>query len=197
MKYETYFVFIILFLCVSFNLKAEPHKEHHDHGNQSAHVHGLASLTLAIENNELEIELNSPAVDLVGFEHRANSLEEKSMVEKTEALLHSPEKIFSFKGSKCKAKEINIDTSDVTAIKNKHHAHDEHEHHDSDRHNQDHSEVTAHYHFSCDKTNNLTTVVVNLFEHFPTLENINSMWVTEIQQGAAMLNKDKNIINIK
>ena len=38
---------------------------------QSAHVHGIATLNLAIEGDELGIEFVSPAGNIVGFEHEA------------------------------------------------------------------------------------------------------------------------------
>ncbi len=38
---------------------------------QSAHVHGIATLNLAMEGDELEIEFVSPAGNIVGFEHEA------------------------------------------------------------------------------------------------------------------------------
>ena len=38
---------------------------------QSAHVHGIATLNLAMEGDELQIEFVSPAGNIVGFEHEA------------------------------------------------------------------------------------------------------------------------------
>ena len=38
---------------------------------QAAHVHGIATLNLAMEGGELEIEFVSPAGNIVGFEHEA------------------------------------------------------------------------------------------------------------------------------
>ena len=43
----------------------------------SAHVHGQATLTVAVEGKALEIHLDSAAMNLPGFEHRANSQAEK------------------------------------------------------------------------------------------------------------------------
>ena len=40
--------------------------EHHHH---DAHVHGVAHLNVALEGNDLYIELTSPAANIVGFEH--------------------------------------------------------------------------------------------------------------------------------
>ena len=47
---------------------------------QSAHVHGIATLNLAIEGNEFEIEFVSPAGNLVGFEHKAVTAAERRAI---------------------------------------------------------------------------------------------------------------------
>ena len=47
---------------------------------QSAHVHGIATLNLAMEGDELEIEFVSPAGNIVGFEHEAVTAEERRAI---------------------------------------------------------------------------------------------------------------------
>ncbi len=37
------------------------------------HMHGHGKLDMALEGNRLEMELNSPGMDIVGFEHKAHS----------------------------------------------------------------------------------------------------------------------------
>ena len=47
---------------------------------QSAHVHGIATLNLAMEGDELEIEFVSPAGNVVGFEHEAVTAVERRAI---------------------------------------------------------------------------------------------------------------------
>ncbi len=47
---------------------------------QSAHVHGIATLNLAMEADELEIEFVSPAGNIVGFEHEAVTAAERRAI---------------------------------------------------------------------------------------------------------------------
>ena len=47
---------------------------------QSAHVHGIATLNLAMEGDELEIEFVSPAGNIVGFEHEAVTAGERRAI---------------------------------------------------------------------------------------------------------------------
>lgn len=189
MKYETIYLFVVLFLSVSLNLQAENY-----HDNHEAHVHGLASLTLAIENNQIEMELNSPAINLIGFEHRASSSEEEKSVEKIEVLLESTKTLFSFKGSKCEISDVMVD---VSSVMSKEHKHQEHDHHHAESTAENHSEIVAKYNFSCDNSNDLFAVSVDLFKHFSLLENINAMWVTETRQGSEILSKEKNTIKLR
>ena len=44
---------------------------------QAAHVHGLASINLAMQGDELQIEFISPAEGLVGFEYEPSTAAEK------------------------------------------------------------------------------------------------------------------------
>ena len=55
--------------------KHEEHKdEHEEHGS---HEHGAAQLTIAVGDGELEIELETPAANVFGFEHKVTSEEDK------------------------------------------------------------------------------------------------------------------------
>lgn len=47
---------------------------------QPAHVHGIATLNLAMEGGELEIEFVSPAGNIVGFEHEAVTAAERRAI---------------------------------------------------------------------------------------------------------------------
>ena len=60
------------------------HKHHHHKGKKrrghSAHVHGDLRLSMVAEKRELHIVVETPAVSLLGFEHKAKSDKEKKMV---------------------------------------------------------------------------------------------------------------------
>ncbi|MFT6692730.1 MAG: hypothetical protein ACJAXH_003270, partial [Colwellia sp.] len=45
------------------------------------HVHGLSELTMTIEKQTLEIEVTSPAINIVGFEHRAKTKKSIALVQ--------------------------------------------------------------------------------------------------------------------
>ena len=52
---------------------ADEHDHDHEHGSLRAHVHGVARLDMALECRTLEFELDTPAMNIVGFEHPATT----------------------------------------------------------------------------------------------------------------------------
>ena len=48
--------------------------------SERAHEHGVGQLSIAIEGNEVEIELVVPGADAVGFEHAARTDSERKAV---------------------------------------------------------------------------------------------------------------------
>ena len=167
--------------------------------SEEAHVHGLATLTLALENQSLEIEFESPAANIVGFEHEAKSAEEKQAVKAAEVILESPATLFSFAGTGCQLKEAEVDISGLMEEGHNDHGHHHDHHHSShDDHKDDsHSEIKAHYHFTCNGAEQLESVSTTLFSQFPGIETINAMWVTDTRQGSKLLKPDSTILSLR
>ena len=72
------------------------------------------------------------------------------------------------------------------------HDHDSHAGHDHDDHNHDshdhvHGEFSAQYTFRCDNIQQLTSLQVSWFKHFPSTEKISIQAITETSQQAAQL----------
>ena len=63
--------------------------EHDEHASLDAHEHGSASLNIALEGNSLELELDSPAMNLLGFEHAAHSTADRAKLASVKRLLES------------------------------------------------------------------------------------------------------------
>ncbi len=169
-------------------------------GTQEAHTHGLATLTLALENGILEAQFESPAANLLGFEHKAKSLEEKKAVTKIETTLKEPTLLFSFAGTNCQPKKTTVDVSGVMddeRKKNKEHGEHEHHSHSKEYGESGHSEISAEYRFSCKDPEELVSVSVALINQFPGIEKIDAMWITETKQGAVSLTSSSNAISFR
>jgi hypothetical protein len=160
--------------------------------NAGPHVHGEAELTIAMENTSLQIQLLAPAADIVGFEHQAKTpqaktpQELKSMAGAKKALSQVAQ-LFVITGARCELSEVTIDMKDLVDAKRDTHAH-----------HRDHllNNITANYEYECYSLDELSTIEVNVFDLFPALLRINSMWITERSQGSQVLSKTTRQIRI-
>ena len=59
-----------------------------------AHVHGLSELTIAMDAKTIELQLISPAMNLVGFEYKASSKHDIAAVKQAELLLEQQDSLF-------------------------------------------------------------------------------------------------------
>lgn len=163
-----------------------------------AHVHGLAQVTIAIEDQTIEIEISAPAADLVGFEHVAKTESDIKSVADLATKLAKDADLFVLKAGNCKLVNHTINTSSMTnQNQNQNQNSGVTDKVNKPSHHGGHSEVIAHYHYHCKKIENLSTITVTVFEKFPSVEKIQAMWVTSTQQGAITLNIKNNIISLR
>ena len=72
--------FALLPLAIAHAADEHDHDHDHEHGSLGAHEHGVGRLNAALDGQTLELELESPAMNLVGFEHVATSDADKAKV---------------------------------------------------------------------------------------------------------------------
>ncbi|MBF8162771.1 DUF2796 domain-containing protein [Ectopseudomonas hydrolytica] len=165
--------------------QAHEHGHDHDHHHDSlgAHEHGVASLNVALDGNLLELQLDSPAMNLVGFEHAAKSDADKAKVAAAKRELEQPVSLFALSSGDCKATEVALQ-SPLFAGKAHDHKHDHHDH----KHEGEHSDIHAHYRFECAKANELKQLdLAELFKRFPATEKIQVQLIgPNGQQGAEL-----------
>ncbi len=190
-----------------------------------AHEHGAATLNVALEQQQLLIELESPAFNIVGFEHRPNNAEQENAVHNAEAKLRDAGQMFSLPSDAgCQLAEVDVKWS----LDEDHDAHDEHDEHDDhddhdghdeqasnedhhDEHDEDeahddhhsegehaegtHSEFYVHYAFECASPDDLTEIEVSLFRHFPNFSEIDVQLIGPAGQTAVELTPSSTQIN--
>lgn len=142
------------------------HDHEHSHDSLGAHEHGVASLNAALDGNLLELQLESPAMNLVGFEHAAKSDADKAKVAAAKRELEQPITLFALNSGDCKTTEVELESP---LFGDADHDHD-HDHH---AHEGEHSDIHAHYRFECAKANELKQLdLAELFKRFPATEKI-------------------------
>ena len=126
----------------------ESHEEESSLRQLGSHVHGTVVLNAALEDQSLYLELISPAINIVGFEHQPNTLEQEAQIETAkDSLANIPEWLTFPDTVSCElisaAVEHTIDTSEHA---DHHHDDDHHEegHHDDDHHDDEHHEEGHH-----------------------------------------------------
>ncbi|WP_339503009.1 DUF2796 domain-containing protein [Pseudomonas silesiensis] len=143
----------------------------HEHGSLGAHEHGVGHLNAALDGQTLELELESPAMNLVGFEHVATTDADKAKVAAVRAQLEKPLVLFNLpKAAGCSIAKQELESP---LFGDKPDADDDHDHDAKDEHHHDHSDIHAHYQFSCSSPGALKTLdLANIFNTFPATRKI-------------------------
>jgi len=170
--------------------------ESHSHRPQTSHVHGIAALNLVLDGKVVHIELNSPATNLVGFEHAPVSEAEHTAHENALLTLKNADQLFRFnKAANCHAAQVEIESGSTRAVRPP--AQDGHRHQESDDEEHPdmrHSDITAMYRFTCDAPGELDTLRVGLFDAFPAIDNLAVQYITDGGQGAATLSSGEPLL---
>ncbi|NMY76617.1 MULTISPECIES: DUF2796 domain-containing protein [Pseudomonas] len=133
----------------------------HEHGSLAPHEHGVGTLNVALDDNTLELDLDSPAMNLVGFEHAATTDADKASVAAAKARLENPLTLFNLPSvAKCvvEAQDLNSPLFDPAPEEGASKAKTEHHH----------SDVEAHYAFTCAEPGQLKNLDLGtFFKTFP------------------------------
>jgi hypothetical protein len=160
--------------------------EHREHG---AHVHGVGQLNAVLDGTTLEIELDSPAANLVGFEHAPRNDEEHARYDKTFAQLRQGEVLFILPvAAGCRLDSVNLTEEGVADPKAEHH-------HDGDEAEHSHSDINGYYRFHCAKPEALNAIEVHLFELFPATKSLEVQSIGPNGQGGGKLTADDPILS--
>lgn len=132
------------------------------------HVHGTARLEITLEQQRLEIALDSPLDNLLGFEHAPRTRKEQETLAAARARLQDPAEVFTLTAeAQCVPQPATVDFQ-----------------HDADGH----GEVEAQYVWQCAQPQALQAITLRLFAHFPRLRHVDVEFVGESGQKAGKLN---------
>jgi hypothetical protein len=177
--------------------------EHREHG---AHVHGHANINLALSGRDLELDLDSPAMNLLGFEHEAESVADQEKLKQTVAFLENADNWLKLgQRADCSVTKVAVESSlledehrneshEMEQYKGESHeeAHEEHEHE-----GHIHADFEVAVQVRCDKPEQLDTVDLSgLFQQFPGFEDVDVQWLTDSTQSAAELNAQQPVISL-
>jgi len=204
---------LILTLIVLLSVCPAHAQEHHDDahhddghdastdGSLEAHAHGTAELFIVLDGQELEIELHSPAINLVGFEHKPKNDEQKAKIEDLEVTLTSAGELFQIASGECELSSHKLDLGNLALEHSEHeeeHHNGDEEHHDEDGDHDEaeaHSDIEAQYSYNCKKPGSVRSLLTTIPNEFPMVESLEAQWIVNGQQGATVLeNKQTEIV---
>jgi len=156
---------------------ADEHDHDHEHGSLGAHEHGVGRLNAVLDGQALELELDSPAMNLVGFEHLATSAADKAKVAAARKQLENPLALFNLpKAAGCVISSQELNSPLFGDKPEADHDDDDHDDDAKDgahEHHHDHSEIHAHYQFTCATPTALGNLdLTQVFKTFPATQKI-------------------------
>lgn len=116
---------------------AEEGHRHHD-----AHVHGHAELNIVADGDQLAVQLETPAMNVLGFEHAATSKDDrKALDEVVHRLKDHASWLTPSSAAKCTLAEMDIDSKLLEGEHaHGHEDHDDHKGHDDDHEHEGHDD---------------------------------------------------------
>jgi len=139
------------------------------------HVHGIASLQVAIDGTTLTVNLESPLDNLLGFEHAARTDQERKAVSALRARLQKPAGLFvPTPAASCTVTSVKLESPvfEERPVAEKGDAH---------------ADLDAEFAFTCLHPDRLRDLEVKLFESFPGTRQINAQVAGPKGQAAAKL----------
>lgn len=155
---------------------ATAHDDTAGHQQHGAHVHGAAELMLATEGTLLEIMLQSPVVNLLGFEHKPGTDAEQQAWQQQQNLLQRGQWLTLPSSAQCQLQQAQLNEPWAGATT--------------------HADINLSLSYRCDAPEHLHTVQLSLFTQAAELEQVAVQWVSGSQQGAGTLSAKQPVLTL-
>lgn len=196
-----HFIIPVIATAIACSASAEE-KRHLD-----AHEHGVGTLNIAFEGNQIAMELEAPGADIVGFEHAPESAEDRESVDAMIAVLAQPLKLFVLSDdAKCSVVEAKAALVGEGAEHDEHHDEDHAEHHDehdNEHHGEDHaeggthSEFHAEYLLSCAEPTAITQIDFAYFAQFPNAHELEVQLISDKGSHGYEVERDAPVLSLE
>lgn len=156
----------------------------HEH---KAHEHGVAHLDVVMEGGAVHLGLNSPAVNLIGFEHDPADAAERAALARALADLKQGAALMTFTpAARCAQKRVLVQSGLHD------HAHDADRGHghegEDDGHDHEHADIRVFWEIACARVDALREIdIQGLFQRFPSVQRLRVQAVLPGGQTAAEL----------
>ncbi|MEP0960249.1 MAG: DUF2796 domain-containing protein [Roseobacter sp.] len=178
-----------------------------------AHEHGVGQLDIALEGNKIAMEFHAPGADIVGFEHPAESAEDRASVDAAVAILSKPLDLFVIPAAagcsvvqasaELESEEAHEDHDDHDDEKHAHEDHDEHADHEDEQHGHDdhaeeagHTEFHAEYLLDCADPAALSDITFTYFDVFPNALEVEVQLVSDTGATSFEVERDAPVLDL-
>ena len=134
------------------------------------HTHGEGKLQILQAGSEWQFVLQLPAADVLGFEYAPSTASEKKRYKETQKVFQRFDDIFTLSNT-CELLDITLESPWEVANEHEGHAH-----------RNTHSDFRVAYLLSCQGP--VKRIEMTGFPHWPSLQHVNAIWVTNKGQGA-------------
>ena len=134
------------------------------------HTHGEGKLQILQAGSEWQFVLQLPAADVLGFEYAPSTASEKKRYKETQKAFQRFDDIFTLSNT-CELLDTTLESPWEVANEHEGHAH-----------RNTHSDFRVAYLLSCQGP--VKRIEMTGFPHWPSLQHVNAIWVTNKGQGA-------------
>ena len=188
--------FRVLLASVALALPLSALADDHQH-SLGAHVHGLATLDIALENQRLELQLTSPAMNIVGFEYQPTTAADLQSIKAAQSnLSHAAELFVLSPAAQCRLTSVSIDNPLLTESDTHEHEHEHESQPTAQIAEHQHSDISAHYQYHCAKPARLNSIdLAGLFKQFSQTEKIQVQLIAGDHQQGAELSANNTLLS--
>lgn len=164
--------------------KDHNHSKDHEHSdstaskkkrNKAPHVHGHAKIGIALEGEKVEFKLESPADNILGFEHQPKTQAQKDAVTAAQKKLQSLDHVMSLNSeANCSLQDTIRVSSELISETPNH----KHEHHEKESHSEFHIEGKL----TCKAPEALKHIHFHLFKSFDRLQKLEVIFLRGSEQ---------------
>ena len=169
-----------------------------------AHEHGAAKVTIAVDGAQVNIGLESPLDNLLGFEHVPATPEQRKQVKEMARRMHQAETLFQLTpAAECRLESVRLESEKLDAALLDPNSPLDSAQADSGKGQhgkgekaakEEHGDLDADFLFTCAKPEKLNSVDVLLFTAWPRMKKIEARAVTPKGQRAAGLTAKKHMV---
>lgn len=157
---------------------------------QERHVHGVATLFIILDGVQLDIELLSPAVNILGFEGPAINHAQQITIEKARHIMSQSQRLFQMESATCQLISHRVDFGNTLTVTD--HLDNQHNTHDAKSDTEGHNDFGAHYQFHCNNNDQLSSLSTSILTEFSGIQSLQVQWIVNDRQGSALLDNGQS-----